>query len=82
MRCSSCGSNFDIDEAASIFNSHFNGNNDYYLNGWEGYCADCAISNTEQDEEEEIDEDGIPVGCAACGGDWPNCTTSCPMYDD
>lgn len=28
------------------------------------------------------DDDGIPEGCAACGGDYPNCTTSCPMFDD
>lgn len=82
MRCRSCGSNFNEDEAASTFNSYFDGNYDYDLNGWEGICADCAICNTEHDEEEGIDEDGIPVGCASCGGDWPNCTTGCPMYDD
>jgi len=23
-----------------------------------------------------------PEGCAACGGDYPNCTTSCPLFDD
>jgi len=82
MRCNSCGDKFKPDDAASEFNSHFNGEFDYYLNGWENYCADCAISGTEHDIEEGIDDDGIPVGCASCGGDWPNCTTSCSMYDD
>lgn len=24
----------------------------------------------------------IPVGCAACGGPYPYCKTSCPMFDD
>lgn len=23
-----------------------------------------------------------PSGCAACGGDYPNCASSCPMFDD
>lgn len=23
-----------------------------------------------------------PNGCRECGGDWPNCKYSCPMYDD
>ena len=27
-------------------------------------------------------DDDIPEGCAACGGDYPNCTTSCPLFDD
>ncbi len=24
----------------------------------------------------------IPVGCAACGGPYPDCMSSCPIYDD
>ena len=32
-------------------------------------CADCEVSSTD--------------GCSAsCGGDWPNCKSSCPMFDD
>ena len=27
-------------------------------------------------------EDDIPEGCAACGGDYPNCVDSCPLFDD
>lgn len=23
----------------------------------------------------------IPEGCAACGGDYPHCADSCPMFD-
>ena len=34
-------------------------------------------------EESYLDDDyDMPEGCAACGGDYPNCTTSCPLYDD
>ena len=28
------------------------------------------------------DDDDIPEGCAACGGPYPSCTTSCPLFDD
>lgn len=82
MRCMGCGKEFDFDEAASKFNSHFDGYFDYAFNGWENYCADCAISSAELEKEKGIDDDSIPSGCAACGGNWPNCKTSCPLYDD
>lgn len=36
------------------------------------------------DEDYEFDDESedIPAGCRACGGDYPNCTDSCPMYDN
>ena len=24
----------------------------------------------------------VPEGCRACGGPYPNCTDSCPLFDD
>ncbi len=24
----------------------------------------------------------IPAGCRACGGDYPDCKSGCPMFDD
>ena len=24
----------------------------------------------------------VPVGCRACGGPYPMCRTSCPMFDE
>lgn len=33
-------------------------------------------------EDDEYDEDYIPPGCRACGGDYPRCTTSCPLFDE
>ena len=82
--CKSCGTEFDPLKAEAEFNSHFDGEHDYIYNGWEGFCADCAISNTELDDEEGIDydENNPPPGCRECGGPYPNCTTSCPMFDD
>ena len=38
---------------------------------WE--CAACRA------EAEYLD---TPECCNACGGDYPNCTVSCPMFDD
>lgn len=26
--------------------------------------------------------DHLPDGCRECGGDYPDCKDSCPMYDD
>lgn len=28
------------------------------------------------------DYEEMPPGCAACGGPWPDCKTSCKLYDD
>lgn len=36
----------------------------------EYYCPNC------------VEDDEIPEGCAACGGNYPNCTSSCPLFDD
>ena len=26
--------------------------------------------------------DDVPECCRACGGDYPNCASSCPLWDD
>ena len=34
-------------------------------------------------EDELMGDDDVPEGCAACGNPaYPNCTSSCPMFDD
>ena len=38
-------------------------------------CHECGLTLLEDDV------DGVPEGCAACGGDYPNCKDSCPMFD-
>lgn len=45
--------------------------------------------NNEENEEEYViewidddDDDDIPEGCSACGGPYPHCTSSCPLFDD
>ena len=48
--------------------------------GKETDLGDSVMIDLEYDEDDWDDE--IPEGCAACGGDYPHCTTSCPMFDD
>ena len=31
-------------------------------------------------DDEEVEE--TPVGCTACGGPYPNCMTSCKLFDE
>lgn len=55
-------------------------------------CEDCGnhafyYGSTlyfEHDPDDDYDEyyDDIPEGCAACGGDYPNCTSSCNLMSD
>ena len=39
------------------------------------FCQDCW------EEESRNDESDMPFGCRACGGPYPDCTTSCKMFD-
>lgn len=43
----------------------------------ESFRNNFTLWNSDDD-----DEDDIPEGCRACGGPYPNCTTSCPLFDD
>ena len=55
---------------------------DEYESFWD--CTACGYFKLKpgyEDVEEEKD-DYIPEGCAACGGDYPNCTDSCPLFDN
>ena len=52
-------------------------------------CPVCGHRMTKIDDETYYckycggeDEEDIPYGCRACGGPYPDCTTSCSMFDD
>ncbi len=59
---------------------------------WE--CLNCGTTAWQEDDcgpdeicfespdEDDSYYDDIPEGCAACGGDYPNCTSSCPLMED
>lgn len=31
---------------------------------------------------DDLEIGGVPRGCAACGGPYPDCKTSCKLFDD
>ena len=41
-----------------------------------------GIDEEDDDWYDDDDDDDIPEGCAACGGPYPQCTTSCKLFDD
>lgn len=57
-------------------------------------CPECGWTVLQDDFEsnpdDELDYDTIyenediyiPEGCLACGGPYPDCKTSCPLFDD
>ena len=57
-------------------------------------CTECGSVNDVSEDNIRFDDDDeysssplddildTPEGCRACGGDYPNCKTSCPMFDD
>lgn len=54
-----------------------------------GYENDVSEDNIVDDDDCDDgtnpsydDDDEIPEGCEACGGDYPNCKDSCPLFDD
>lgn len=46
-------------------------------------CEECGYSiDPWADDYQPPEPDNIPEGCAACGGPYPNCTSSCNLFDD
>lgn len=50
-------------------------------------CPNCGEEVDEMDyeyeweDEDEEDWDEIPKGCIACGGPYPDCKSSCKLFD-
>lgn len=85
--CEKCGRTFDLIVDKQTYSNHFswfNGTNLYDERDNQILCADCAIeaATSRTDGDDDNTNSVIPEGCAACGGDWPRCTTSCPLYDE
>ena len=47
-----------------------------------GRVADFDEARQLQLEADDEEDDGIPFVCRTCGGPWPECRTSCKMFDD
>lgn len=70
--CNNCGALMDRKDDP-------NGGCDIYV------CPGCGEKVDEMDYEyiwNEEDEDDIPPGCVACGGPYPDCKSSCKLFDD
>lgn len=75
MKCSECGTKMEKDDIS-----------------WQ--CPKCVffkLKSTYAKLEEQngrflrsyLDDDDLPEGCAACGNPaYPNCQSSCSMFDD
>ena len=72
MKCGYCGHDF-VEPEENVYECP---NCGYSFND----LTDEELSTSIYDETE--DEDDIPEGCIACGGPYPNCTSSCSMFDD
>lgn len=46
---------------------------------WDELARQVRIENGEYDDD---DDDGVPECCRACGGNYPDCTDSCKIFDD
>ena len=44
--------------------------------------GDLYEVDLDDDDEDGEDDDDIPEGCRACGGPYPDCSDSCPIYGD
>jgi predicted RNA-binding Zn-ribbon protein involved in translation (DUF1610 family) len=81
--CNKCGAIMDRKEGP-------NGRDDIYACPSCGWKVDVMDYEYEEDEEEEwteeilkaYDGDVPPAGCRACGGPYPQCKTSCKLFDD
>ena len=87
--CERCGKTFDLILDKSAYSNHFswdNGTNLYAQWDEQILCADCAIEAYEAEVDEEYDEDDNDLddeGCVACGNPaYPECKSSCPLFDD
>ncbi|MEY8515369.1 hypothetical protein AALC25_00305 [Lachnospiraceae bacterium 29-84] len=54
----------------------------YSYNKSEFKCPQCGYMMDEDEWEPEREDDGIPWGCQNCGGPYPQCITSCKLFDD
>lgn len=48
----------------------------------DNYYDENTATDRERQEYYGRHSEKIPVGCSACGGPYPSCCDSCPMFDD
>lgn len=79
FECPCCHSLFDVDD---LLEGEWERRREEQLEWEENMRLRRKLENDEWDEAFE-DCDEQPEGCKACGNPaWPNCESSCPMFDD
>ena len=81
--CNKCGAIMDRKDSPD-------GEGEVYACPSCGWSVDVMEYEYEYDDEEEwteevlkaYDGDVPPAGCRACGGPYPQCKTSCKLFDD
>ena len=77
--------------ALGLFNFLKKGNDrDREIEELDRWLYDDDYFDFDDDEDEEDDYydsashlyDDVPEGCIACGGPYPDCTSSCSLFDD
>ena len=76
-RCS-CGNGFYPDTVAGYL--EYKGIDSSLYDGT--LCFECAFRELTGYYPDEEDADGMPDGCRECGGDYPNCRSSCNLFDE
>ena len=59
----------------------------YYGEGTSDDYFECLIcgrrkNTSELTDDDYTDDDGMPACCKNCGGPYPDCMTSCKIFDD
>ena len=49
---------------------------------WSNDNGDWILDDIDDEYDELYEDTEIPEGCAACGGDYPNCIDSCDLMSD
>ncbi len=76
--CDNCDSFLNAQPGFDAYCKHWKCTNCGYINK----IAKSEIIFDNQDEPFYEVDDEIPEGCVACGGPYPDCQTSCKIFDD
>ncbi len=74
-KCTECGADMYMDKEDNEFYQCVSC--DFYIH--EEYFRNI---DDEYDDYYNDEDDETPEGCVACGGPYPNCMSSCNMFDD
>jgi len=74
----------DCDWYSDVCGAYMNNQSGFTVASGEWICTECGSANdvTEDNIIYDNDDDDVPEGCRACGGFYPHCKDSCPLFDD